>query len=158
MKQSKTLTLDEAKQKAFGFLSYRDHAEQEIFDKLVHSGASEQDAAEVVAYLVENKYVDNAAFARSRARELFSRGKGKRAVTMDLTLKHIDPDIIEEAVAEAEPEFYGKLEEMVAKRLAGDFEYKNIQRVTAFFARRGFDYGSIKEAVNNVKENEEYEL
>ena len=151
-----TMTKEQTKEKALVYLSYRDHCEKELYDKLKRAGGREEDIAEVMQFLTENSLVDNESFAKMRAKQLFERGYGKRHIFMDLKMKDIETYIIESVLDELSSQYEDKLPALIDKRLRGDFDYKNIQRVTAYFVRRGYSYSDVKSGIKTIMEEYEY--
>ncbi len=157
--RNKTLTKEQVKEKGFVYLSHRDHSEKELAEKLARAGAKEEDIAEAMAFFTEHGFVSDADYAAMRARQLFARGTGRRGVEAELRMKGVDRDIAEEAIEKVMPEFCDTLGQLMKKRLGGDFSRENVRRASAYFARKGFSYGEIKQAAENAQNEyeEEYE-
>lgn len=85
-------------------------SEQCIFDintKLFKAGLPREKREEIIEYLITNRYLDDARFARSFAnyKVRFS-AWGKRKIRMALAAKRIPSDMISEALEAVMPEDY----------------------------------------------------
>ena len=83
--------------KAMDYLSLRDHAAGELYQKLCRK-FDEHSAAYAVARAGELGLLNDADFARRRAAELLRKRKSRREILLDLTAKGIDRDTAAEAV------------------------------------------------------------
>ena len=83
--------------KAMDYLSLRDHAAGELYQKLCRR-FDEHSAAYAVARAGELGLLNDADFARRRAAELLRKRKSRREILLDLTAKGIDRDTAAEAV------------------------------------------------------------
>ena len=53
--------------KAATYASRCEHCESEVREKLVGWGASDEETDEIIAYLIEERYIDNQRYANSYA-------------------------------------------------------------------------------------------
>ena len=83
--------------KAMDYLSLRDHAAGELYQKLCRK-FDEHSAAYAVARAGELGLLDDAGFARRRAAELLRKRKSRREILRDLAAKGIDRDTAAQAV------------------------------------------------------------
>ncbi len=93
--------LERAKAKALRLLAARPRTEAQIRDRLERDGLGEA-AGEVVAWLGRLGYLDDAAYARARARSLVAPGRlGPRLAEVRLVAEGIGPDRARDSVADA---------------------------------------------------------
>lgn len=83
--------------KAMDYLSLRDHASGDLYQKLCRKFDAET-AAWAVARVGELGLLDDAGVARRRAAELYRKHKSRREILQDLRAKGIDRDTASDAV------------------------------------------------------------
>lgn len=144
--------------RAMDCLALRDHAAGELYQKLCRK-FDPHSAAWAVARAQELGLLDDAAFARHRAAELYRKRKSRREILRDLAGKGIDRDVAAEAVETlyAEHEEDGEDPEiatarvLVERRYASKLAAGKRDNVAAALARRGFSHAVIRAVL------EEYE-
>ena len=107
--------------KAMDYLSLRDHAAGELYQKLCRKFDAHS-AAYAVARAGELGLLNDASFARRRAAELLRKRKSRREILNDLSAKGIDRDTAADVVEEYQQHVSFKLadgysEEEIAARL-----------------------------------------
>ena len=141
--------------KAMDYLSLRDHAEGELYQKLCRKFDAHS-AAYAVARAGELGLLNDAAFARRRAVELLRKRKSRREIMNDLNAKGIDRDTaaaaMEELFAETEdgesPEL-ATARALVERQYAAKLAAGKRDQVAAALARRGFSHAVIREVLDN---------
>lgn len=137
--------------KAMDYLSLRDHAAGELYQKLCRKfdGPS---AAYAVARAQELGLLNDEAFARRRAAELLRKRKSRREILNDLAAKGIDRDVAAEAVAalydtgpEGEDPERAAVEALLQRQYAAKLAAGKRDQVAAALARRGFSHAVIRE-------------
>lgn len=149
-KQSDTRrTLD----KAMDYLSLRDHASGELYQKLCRKFDAPS-AAYAVARAGELGLLDDAGVARRRAAELLRKRKSRREILTDLATKGIDRDTAAEAVEalyeceeEGEDPELATARALVQRHYAAKLAAGKRDQVAAALARRGFSHAIIREAL-----------
>lgn len=154
--EKKELTYEAAKETALRILEYRQNSEKELRDKLRFRGAYEKDIDRIIEFCKEYKLIDDREYAKRKARDLANLKKmGKRRIYSELRAKGIDGQWIQEALEELEDvEEEEVLLPLVRKRLKGDFEKKNVDRVLRYFTYRGYSFSDIKRCVERIKEED----
>jgi regulatory protein len=157
MKEKKTLTTEETREKALKYLEYRAHSEKELSDKLRRAGARAEDIESALEFVQRYNFVNDADYARRLARDLKKLKKyGSYRIRQELKFKGISEEYISEAMAQFEEEDEtDALLPLVEKRLRGNFEQKNIDRVIRYFAYRGYRFEDIKRCVDIAKDEGE---
>ena len=107
--------------KAMDYLSLRDHAAGELYQKLCRKFDAHS-AAYAVARAGELGLLNDVSFARRRAAELLRKRKSRREILNDLSAKGIERDTAADVVEEYQQHFSFKLadgysEEEIAARL-----------------------------------------
>ena len=152
MMEKKELTKAQAKEKALRLLEFRSHSEKELRDKLKRAGAKDEDLLEIFEFLREYSFVDDAEYSKKLARDLQNLNKfGHRRIREELKSRGIFGEDLENAMLELSDEEEEQLVPLVERKLAGNFEKKNIERAIRYFAYRGYDFGDIKYAIEKVR-------
>ena len=134
--------------KAMDYLSLRDHAAGELYQKLCRKFDAHS-AAYAVARAGELGLLNDVSFARRRAAELLRKRKSRRAILDDLHAKGIDRGAAAEAVEalfaqseedeEENPEL-ANARALVERHYAAKLAQGKWQQVAAALARRGFSH------------------
>jgi regulatory protein len=154
--------LERARARALRLLAARPRTEAQIRDRLGRDGLGEA-ADETLAWLRRLGYLDDAAYARGRARSLLAPGRlGPRLAERRLAAAGIPPDearrAVEEALRGAAPQAEGgwraELElcrALAARRLRGrapaDLDERERARLARFLLGRGFSGSAVARAV-----------
>jgi regulatory protein len=145
-----------ARERAFYLLSYRDHSEKELYDKL-RRNTTEEIAAKTVAKMVELHLLDDEAYAEKLARYYLEQKMWSyRKSLFEMKHKGIDRELAEDCLQACgvDPEEQiAKLIERKYYRTLGD--PKGNQKVINALARLGFNYGDIKAVISQYEEEEE---
>lgn len=145
-----------AKEKALYLLEHRNHSKKELTDKIARTAASREAAKAAADHMEELGLIDDEAFARDYAREMFLRKRfGSRRVKQELRLKGIDEELIEELLSE-----YGE-EDLAMENIQAVLEkkYRDWQedertrrRAYAALQRLGYSFEQIRRAMNDWEE------
>lgn len=136
--------LQRARQAAYRLLARRARSVSELKGKLSERRFSPSVVRLTIEYLTTLGYLDDAAFARGRARYLMeNRPMGRRRLAWELAQKGVGKELAEEAVEEV---WAGRSERSVALTLArrrmesyrGLPEAKAKRRLHGYLERRGF--------------------
>lgn len=143
--------------RAMRILGMRDHSEQEFRRKLTAPvmtktgpepvDATEDDINNVVNWCYENRYLDNARFARQFIASRSRKGYGPARIRQELTQKGIDRETGEEAMRESDIDWIEIAREQ-AQRKYGDplpAVFAEKVKVQRFLLYRGFLMEDIKE-------------
>jgi regulatory protein len=125
--------------RALNLLGYRARSEAEIRDRLGRYGYAGETIEAVVGRLKELGYLDDAEFARLKAREK-ARRYGPRRVSVELRKSGVGEELAREVVEE---EFAGRSEvgearSAAARRYNGRGSDAEARRVYGFLVRRGY--------------------
>ncbi len=141
-----------AYQIALNFLSYRPRSEDEVVNNLKKHGFSEEVVSKVIDRLDRLGLVDDRAFAKTwvENRSEF-RPRGRRALRTELRQKGIADELIDlvlEPVDEVALAYRAAIKQSRKYRRLDWDNYR--QKMIAFLARRGFNYGTAAEVVEEV--------
>lgn len=145
----------QAVQKAMDYLSVRDHASGELYDKLCKKAEIPPEAAAAaIARCVELGLLNDAVFAQRRAKYLLARKKSPAQIRTHLQEKGIDRQTANQAVEELfeEQSPVQTIYELIQKSYARKLLAGKKQAVIAAMARRGFSFGDVKQAIAQFEE------
>jgi regulatory protein len=136
--------LDRLEGRLMRLLAVRWRSRAELAARLAGWGASEADAAELLARLERQGLLDEQRLAADISRDLRRRGHGRVRAAHELERLDVDDEIAVETVtahAESDPEAAARL---VEKRFgAGPYDAATCRKAAAVLARRGFDENTI---------------
>jgi regulatory protein len=132
-------------------LAARPRTEAQVRDRLARAGFAEE-AVGVVTWLIGLGYLDDAAFARDRARALVAPGRlGPRLAEMRLAAAGIPRESARRAVADAlgadETARCRQLAERRARRPISDLDDRERARLGRFLLARGFSGRAVSSAL-----------
>ncbi len=144
-----------AMDKAVALLSMRARTEKEIVDALRKNTYPEETIARVMQRLHEAGYINDAQFAAQYSASRISRGLGARRIRMDLRMKGVDVQTIDQVVSQLDAEDILSSAIKAAKKAAHGKDFNDRadrQKILAALARRGYDYQTSKQALNALTE------
>lgn len=154
-----------AADKALDYLSVRDYAAGELYQKLCQR-FDEHSAAAAVAKAAGLGLLDDERFARRRASYLMQRSRSRREIARQLAEKGVDRDLIDRVLEELyqpdetddapDPETAAALA-LVRKHYARKLAEGRREAVLAALARRGFGYAAARDALALYAEELEQE-
>jgi regulatory protein len=154
-------TLNNAKQKAYRYLSLRAHSASEIERKLRQKGFPDAVIKEALEKLFELKYLDDALFATQWARNLaVNRLAGNRKIIASLQEKGIAAELIEAAITAVRSEMPEEeavallVKKKRAKMKSGLPDIKEKKRIFQSLLGRGFPAGLILNKLGKIPEED----
>ncbi len=156
-----TAVFEDAKNYAARLVSSRSYTEKAMREKLNSHIGDEETVEKTIAFLKEYKLIDDEDYARRYAHDLVHLKKfGIRQVKWKLKEKGIKDAIAEKVIEELDFDntISENLESLIAKKLSGNYDIKNIMKVKRYLASRGYGFDEINSAFSKIKaEDEEYE-
>lgn len=144
-----------AKEKALWLISYRDHSEKELIDK-IRRDYSEDSAVNAVARLKELGLVDDEKFARRYFKELTegSRHLSPRGAKYKLLEKGIDRSLADMIADECEIDPREQIRIIIDKKYSNfNTDEKYRRRAVSGLQRKGFSWDDIKTVMNEYEED-----
>jgi regulatory protein len=140
-----------ARSRALRLLAARPRTEAQIRERLTRAGFAEE-VPDVVAWLRHLGYLDDAAYARDRARALLSSGRvGPRLATLRLVAAGIAPAAAREAVREAAgPDELARCRTMAERRARvplDSLDDRARARLARWLLGRGFSGSTVSSAL-----------
>lgn len=144
-----------ARERAFYLISYRDHSEKELYDKLCKSVRPEI-ASSTIAKMLELGYLNDEAFARKTAQYYMEQKNWSfRKSMFELSRKGISGELAEQVLNECDITAADQLDELIRKKYYRNLgDKKGNLKVIAALARLGFQYGDIRQAIDNYLEED----
>lgn len=143
-----------AKEKALWLISYRDHSEKELVEKIRRT-SSDEAAQAAVARMNELGLVNDESYARRLFRELTQGSKhlSIRAARYKLMEKGISRELIDLIAEENPVDEYEQVKIILSKKY-NDFadDEKLRKRAISALQRKGFDWETIKSAMTEFEE------
>ncbi len=140
-----------AREKAMYLLEHRNHSKKELTDKIARTAASREAAKAAADRMEELGLVDDEAFARDYARELFLRKRyGAARVRQELRRKGIDSELIDSLLEEYgdEDAALENIRAVLDRRYASwPEDEKTRRRAFAALQRLGYSYDLIRQAL-----------
>ena len=151
--------LEIARRRAMHLLAARDYGKKELYKKLLNN-YSEETSLAVTEMMTEYGYIDDERYAKKLAKTYIEiRKYGKKRAALMMREKGLDRDIIDEALAEYDSDaITSEIVELLRKKymdrlfLGGLEGKKEMQKVIAALARRGYSYSDIKTALYILEE------
>jgi regulatory protein len=146
------------KMEAINFLAKRIHSEKELRTKLLRKKHKLEMINEIINELKEKELVDDYKYAIIYTEEkVRTKLWGEKKIKSELMKKGINADILSDVITEKFPEGNDieSAVELASKKIKS-LSYRNLEKrklaekVYAFLASRGYDYGTSKEAVEKV--------
>lgn len=156
----KELTGLQAYQKLTDLCARSEHCQQEMLEKMRQWGVSEEEQAEVMQRLVEERYVDDERFARAFIYDKIRYSKwGRRKVEQALWMKRIDEHISKPLLDEVDDEEYLKILRPMLKQkrkgIRAKSEYEATMKLIKYALSRGFTMDIIKQCIDVTDEEED---
>jgi regulatory protein len=152
----KRLSFEEALVKAQRYCAYQDRCHQEVRFKLVEWGVYGEDLEQVLAELIQERFLDEERFARS-----FTRGKfrikqwGRLRILRELKKRDISDYCIRAGLSEVEEEAYAQtLRDILSKKnalLPAELPvFERRQKLFRHALSRGFEPERIQAALQEL--------
>lgn len=143
-------------EKAISLLAARARTEKEIVDALRKNAYPEDTIARIMRRLQEAGYIDDADFAAQWTAARTSKGLGIRRIRMELRLKGVDQDQIDQILTNTDEEQWLEGAIKVAHKAARGKDLSSAtdrQKILAALARRGYDFSLAKKALQYIMDN-----
>ena len=149
----------EAYQKLTDLCARGEHCQHEMTEKMRRWGVSDEEQAQVMARLIDERYVDDARYTHAFVYDKIRYSKwGRRKVEQALWLKHIDASIIQEELDAVEDEEYTTVlkpllrQKRRSTKASSDYELN--MKLIKFAISRGFTMDIIKQCMDVENEDE----
>ena len=157
--QVKEMTGQQAYQKLAALCARSEHCQQEMLDKMRQWGVDEEEQAQVMARLVEERYVDDERFTRAFVNDKVRYAKwGRRKIEQSLWMKRIDEQLARTVLDEGPDEDYIAILRPALKQkrrsTKAASEYEMTMKLIKYALSRGFTMDVIKQCMEVDDETE----
>lgn len=148
MENNKTLTIEQATDKAERYCVKSEHCTSEVRTKLMDWGAQEAHIDSILTHLTDEKYIDHHRYSDIFVRDKFRfNGWGRQKIAYALKLKGIDSGTIQESLEQLENTGYEEkliaLLEQKKKGVKARSAYEMRSKLIQFALSRGFEMDCI---------------
>lgn len=142
-------------QKLTALCAKSEHCQKDMLDKMRRWEIADDVQARVMDYLVRERYVDDARYARYFINDKVKYNKwGRRKVEQALRLKGITENVYRDILNEVSEESYADilrpLIEAKRRTVKGNTEYEIRTKLIRFALSRGFDMDVILEVLDSI--------
>jgi regulatory protein len=141
-----------AYQRALNFISFRPRSEAEVCKNLQKHDTPEEVITEVITRLRKSGLLNDLQFAQTwvENRSTF-RPRGRRALAMELRQKGISNEAIDETLSDVDEDSLAYQAALTQSRKYANLDWLAFrQKMSAFLARRGFNYEVAKPVIEQV--------
>ncbi|MGQ2118644.1 regulatory protein RecX [Ornithobacterium rhinotracheale] len=155
MKDGKSYTIAEIKEKMARYCAYQDRCHWEVEQKLKEFFLIPEAKDEVILMLMQHNFLNEERFAHSFVRGKFNQKQwGRLKITQELKKRNIGTRLIDEALKQIDNQDYlnalTDLMEKKADRITYKNEYDKRTKLTRYLMRKGYEYELIKECLNDI--------
>lgn len=158
MKEKHTADYGQLLQKAAAYCSLAEHCITEVQEKLAVWGATSPQSEDIIAYLQENGFIDEARYCRAFVSDKFRYNKwGKYKIKYQLRMKGLSDASIQQGMEMIEEEDYEEaLVHLLSNKLKGlkyNDEYDKQGKLYRFAQGRGFERDVFERAYQHLHKN-----
>ena len=154
-----TAVFEDDKSYAARLISAKSYTVKAMKEKLKNHIGDEEIIEKTIDFLKEYKLLDDIDYACRYAHDLIHLKKfGIRQVKWKLKEKGIPDGIIDETLEELDFDdtISENLQNLITKKLAGNYDIKNIIKVKRYLASRGYGFDEINSAFSHIKTEEDF--
>ena len=146
------LSREKALAKLAALCARAEYCTGDMEDKMRRWGLSSNDIKENIAYLVGNKYIDNARYCKAFVNDKIAYNHwGRRKIEQALWMKHV-PESVSAPILDAVPEedYISVLKPLLASKAAtvkAESDYERQMKLMKFAMGRGFSIDEIKQCL-----------
>ena len=153
-----TAVFEDAKNYAAKLISSKSYTVKAMKEKLLNHIGDEEITEKTINFLKEYKLLDDYDYAMRYAHDLIHLKKlGLKRVKWKLCEKGIPSSIAEKVLEELDFEdtISENLESLAIKKLANNFDIKNIMKVKRYLASRGYSFDEINSVFSKIEVKDE---
>lgn len=158
LKRKKPLSREAAQLRMASLCAASEQCTFDIRKKLLKM-VERQDVEPIIEFLIENKFIDDARFAGSFARDKMKfSGWGTRKIRLGLMARQIPSDIISQAIDSLDKKEYARTCLSCARNKAKSIDiedYDDRQKLFRFLISRGFESSLISKVTAHLKAEKE---
>jgi regulatory protein len=154
----KTLTPDQALQKAKHYCSYQERCHTEVKEKLYGFGLRKNDVEPLLSQLIEEGYLNEERFAVQFAGGKFRiKGWGRNRITNELKQRQVSDYSIKTALKEVNEQDYQATLEKLARMKWENLEEENdsqaqYKKTQDYLLYKGYEWNLIQEVMKKIRD------
>lgn len=140
---------------AIRMLAGREHSGYELRVKLKNKGYSSSDVDDVIAQLINDKYLNDERFTEVFVNSKIKRGLGPMRIQLELQQRSIDESLIGEYLDFNQPQWFERARDVRRKRFGDDLpvEINEKAKQIRFLQQRGF----MQQHIMNIISSNDFE-
>lgn len=153
----KTAQFYKARERAYYLLTYRDHSQKELAEKL-RRNYPEGTVEKVILHLVDLGLLNDRAYAEKLARQyLVTKKYGSRRALFEMQRKGIEREMAKEALDELDIDSHEQILGLLERKYGRKLEEKNgYRKALSALMRQGFSYDESSDALREyIRQTEE---
>lgn len=146
-----------ARERAYYLLTYRDHSQKELAEKL-RRNYPEETVEKVILHLVDLGLLNDRAYAEKLARQyLVTKKYGSRRALFEMQRKGIEREMAQEALDELDVDPHEQILGLLERKYGRKLEEKNgYRKALSALMRQGFSYDESSDALREyIRQTEE---
>ena len=137
------------------YCAYQERCVKDVTDKLRSFDIPQEAKNEILAYLLDNRFVDDERFAKAFVKSKINQnGWGLNKIRFHLIQKGIDKDIIDEALAGTDEETYRQrlieILKIKAKTVKAENDFDKKRKLAAYAMQKGFEADLVWEVLKGL--------
>ena len=137
------------------YCAYQERCVKDVMDKLRSYDIPQEAKDEILAYLLDNRFVDNKRFAKAFVKgKINQSGWGLNKIRFHLIQKGIDKEIIDEALEGTDEETYRQrlieILKIKAKTVKAENDFDKKRKLAAYAMQKGFEADLVWEALKDL--------
>lgn len=137
------------------YCAYQERCVKDVCDKLKTYDIPEESKKEILAYLLDNRFVNDERFAKAFVRgKINQSGWGVNKIRFQLVRKGIAKELIDAAFEEFDPELYKEkliaVLKAKAKTVKAENDFQKRQKLAAYALQKGFEASLVFEVVKEI--------
>lgn len=155
------MTEEQAFQRLAALCARGEHCRYDMQEKMRQWGLDEDSQTKVIERLERERYIDNARYAAAFVRDKVRYNQwGRRKVEQALWMKHVEADIVREALEEISDEEYADILRPMLKQkrrsIKAKSEYELNMKLMKWAVGRGFTMDVIRQCMIVDDDEDEY--
>lgn len=153
---AKPLTPDQVLDRMAKYCAYQERCVKDVRDKLKTFDIPEEEKQKILAYLLDNRFVDDERFVKAFVRgKINQSGWGLNKIRFHLVQKSVAKDIIDETLGQTDEEVYRqKLIDILqtkSKTVKASTDFEKKRKLAAYAMQKGFEGSLVWEVLKEFQ-------
>jgi regulatory protein len=134
------------------YCAYQERCVKDVTDKLRSYNIPQEAKDEILAYLLDNRFVDDERFAKAFVKgKVNQNGWGLNKIRFHLAQKGISKELIDNALQEQDAEIYRQrlveILQVKSKSIKSESDFEKKRKLAAYAIQRGFEASLVWEVL-----------